>query len=192
MPLPLANPTLFAYFDHIGYVLYRAISSANTMFTKMVVMWYLISDHWQNVNGVGTIKKSLIRTEVVLTDPQKRKKKAVVLPACDVWLWHPCTARRGLLASERVRFVVGAGWVCTSICLCNWTVRTVWRHSLVRAGLLGFDPTRQLTPADASKVECRLPAEDDESQEQRGSRNLPRTDSSVPWGFWDLPKKDNK
>lgn len=31
--------------------------------------------------------------------------------------------------------------------------------ALVRAGFLGFDPTRQLTSADASKVECRLPAE---------------------------------
>lgn len=61
MPLALPYSTLFIYFGHIGYVLYKAISSANTMFTKMVVIRYLLSDHRKNVNGVGTVKKSFIR-----------------------------------------------------------------------------------------------------------------------------------
>lgn len=60
MPLPLPYSTLLTYFGHIGYVLYKAISSANAMFTKIVVIRYLLSDHRKNVNGVGTVKKSFI------------------------------------------------------------------------------------------------------------------------------------
>lgn len=60
MPLPLANSTLFIYFDNIGCVLYQAISSANTVFIKMVIIVYLILDHRKTVNGVGTIKKIFI------------------------------------------------------------------------------------------------------------------------------------
>jgi len=35
---------LFTYFDYIGYVLYKAISSAITVFTEKVIIFYLITE----------------------------------------------------------------------------------------------------------------------------------------------------
>ena len=113
------------------------------------------------MNSVETIKESFIGMHSCHPNSSLEEEQECIYTAglwC-AWPWHPHAACWALLALERVTFMTGAGSVCTKVCPCHCTARTVQRHSLEMTGLLGFDLTRQLTPADAPKVECRLPAE---------------------------------
>lgn len=101
-PLPLANSALFTYVGTLAMCCTRQ-SLQQTLFTKMVNRWYLISDHRQSRNGVGTIKKGFSSMHRNCPNWSLEEEQESIFTVClwSAWLWHSRAVCWGILALER-------------------------------------------------------------------------------------------